>query len=216
MIAQAKRLYPIYATVIFIAFVVYGAVFCVNAKNAPESIQSTYEINSAESMKCEIVMENPRIDAPKLTETIEDPEKPPYLLDIPLSDDLQVYIYELCAEREIPYTLAIAIIEQESNYRSDTISKSNDYGLMQINIINHESLKNIIGVTDFLDPKQNCDAGIYMLANYYRKYNDEHKALMAYNLGETGAKRRWNNKIYTTAYSETVVKIMNRLEENGG
>ena len=37
------------------------------------------------------------------------------------------------------------------------------------------------------------------------KYSDTHKALMAYNCGETGAKRLWNQGYLTSTYSRKVV-----------
>ena len=54
-------------------------------------------------------------------------------LDVPLDAKFQEYLYGLCLKYEIPYTLAVAVIEAESTYRADVISKSSDYGLMQIN-----------------------------------------------------------------------------------
>lgn len=82
-----------------------------------------------------------------VTETIEVPvhesENLPqdtevFLFDIPLSDSLQRYIYEICADEGVPVTLALAMIEHESGFNPEVISSTDDYGLMQINAINHE------------------------------------------------------------------------------
>ena len=146
-------------------------------------------------------------------QTSDEEEK---VFDVPLSEELQEFIQERCEEYSLPCSLVYAVIERESSYRADVVSKTSDYGLMQINAINHETLSETLGLTDFLDPEQNVTAGIYMLGNYWEKYGgNARKALMAYNLGETGAKRRWNNGEYTTSYAESILEIQNRIEKCG-
>lgn len=63
-----------------------------------------------------------------------------FLYDIPLSDSLQRYIYEICAEKSVPVMLALAMIEHESGFNPEVVSSTNDYGLMQINAVNHDWL----------------------------------------------------------------------------
>ena len=136
--------------------------------------------------------------------------------DVPLSQELQEYIQQQCKEYSLPCSLVYAVIERESSYQADVVSKTCDYGLMQINSINHDTLSEELGLTDFLDPEQNVTAGIYMLGGYWEKYGgNARKALMAYNLGETGAKRRWKNGEYTTSYTESILEIQNRIEKCG-
>ena len=50
-----------------------------------------------------------------------------------MDDDLQEFIYYLSAGYNIDFTLAMAVIQHESSFRSDVVSSTNDYGLMQIN-----------------------------------------------------------------------------------
>lgn len=133
--------------------------------------------------------------------TTADPT--PYL-DIPLSKELQKYTYKLSQEYNIDYFLIIAVIEQESTFRPTVISSGN-YGLMQINRINHNWLSDTLGITDFLNPYQNIKAGTYMLSSLYNKYGTFSAALMAYNLGESGANRYWTQGIYSTTYSQQVL-----------
>jgi len=83
---------------------------------------------------------------------------------------------------------------------------------MQINEVNFPWLEKTLGLDNPKDPYQNVTAGIYMLSQYLEKYLDYHMALMCYNCGEGGAKRRWQNGIYTTTYSEWVVERMHELE----
>ena len=128
--------------------------------------------------------------------------------DCPLSHDLQDYIRTLCGNYGVPMSLIIAMIEVESSFRADAISKTNDYGLMQINIINHEWLSKEYDITDFLDPYQNVFCGIVMIAKHYNRYCDVNRAVMAYNLGVTGAKRLWDKSIFRTSYTDKIRTAM--------
>lgn len=108
----------------------------------------------------------------------------PAYYDIPLSKELQLYTYTRCVDYGIAdhYELVLAMMWQESNFTPGTISKTNDYGIMQINACNHEWLRDMLGTTDFLDASQNIDAGTYIISRMLLKYEDEHKALMALSL----------------------------------
>lgn len=128
--------------------------------------------------------------------------------DCPLDKDLQDYIRGLCEEMQIPMELVLSVIEVESSFRSDVISGTSDYGLMQINRINHSWLIEKYGITDFLDPYQNVLCGITILSQHYKRFGDTNKALMAYNLGATGAKRCWDIGIYETRYTQKVNAAM--------
>lgn len=99
--------------------------------------------------------------------------------------------------------LVLAVIEQESSFRPGVVS-GDDYGLMQINKINHDWLNEKYGITNFLDPYQNAFCGITMLSEYYHKYQNVNKALMAYNIGEFGARALWEDGVFTTSYTEKV------------
>ena len=142
------------------------------------------------------------IEVPEIVETVELQPR----IDCSLDDETQQMIVEKCKEYDIDFSFAMAVIFKESSFRPEIISKSNDYGLMQINKINHKSLSEQIGITDFLDPEQNVTAGLYMLNNLFDKYEDPAKVLMAYNMGENGAKRLWNKGIYTTDYAEEILQ----------
>lgn len=136
-----------------------------------------------------------------------------FLFDIPLSDSLQRYIYEICADEKVPVTLAIAMIEHESGFNPEVISATDDYGLMQINSINHERLEEKYRTADMLNPYQNVFCGISIIGDYIEKYEDYGKALMAYNMGEYGAKKAWENGVSSTQYSEKILILMQKYEE---
>lgn len=140
----------------------------------------------------------------------------PTYYDIPLSKDLQLYTYNRCVEYGIPehYELVLAMMWQESNYTPDIVSATDDYGIMQINACNHEWLSDLLGTTDFLDVYQNIDAGTYIISKMLLKYGDEHKALMAYNMGENGAALNWDAGIYTSSYSREIIAKREAIKSN--
>ena len=105
-----------------------------------------------------------------------------------LSDELQEYTYDLCVEYNITeyFTLILCQLYKESTYREDIISSSNDYGIAQINICNHEWLSEELGITDFLDPRQSILCNIYLMSENLQKYDVE-SSLICYNAGSSNS-----------------------------
>ena len=127
-------------------------------------------------------------------------------LDVPMSAELQDYVRAVSAEYGVPFELTMAVIYVESKFIPETISSTDDYGLMQVNKINHEDLKEQFGFTDFLDPYQNIYSGVYILADKIRESGgDFTTALMRYNEGDQGARDRWAVGQFSTQYSEDVL-----------
>lgn len=149
-------------------------------------------------------------------ESEPDPEPEPEptpavrIYDIPLTEELQAFTFYLCEDYGTDYEMVLALMDRESDYTASAISKTNDYGIMQINKVNHEWLKEELGIEDFLKAEQNILAGIRMLAGLTAKYEDPHLVLMAYNCGENGAKKLWKQGKTTSQYSRS---IMARAEE---
>ena len=154
------------------------------------------------------------------TVSLSKPEEPsaplipisPIYYDCPLDNKVQDYIRTMCEVKNLPMSLVLAVISVESSFRPWVISSSNDYGLMQINVINHGRFSEEYGITDFLNPCLNAFCGITLLAEHYNRYQDESKALMAYNLGTAGAKRLWGSGIYETSYTRKVISIKEEFD----
>ena len=134
-------------------------------------------------------------------------------LDVPISEDLQEFIFYLSEGYEIDFTFVMALIQQESSFRADAISESNDYGLMQVNEKNHALITETLGVTDFLEPYNNVRSGMFILRKLFEKYETPEKVLMAYNLGESGAARLWENGIFEINYSKSVFQYQQKFNE---
>lgn len=138
-------------------------------------------------------------------------------LDCKLDEETQEFTYYLCKGYDIDFTLVMAVMFAESSFRSDLVSGTNDYGLMQINKCNHQWLTETIGVTDFTDPKQNVRAGCFIIRKLFEKYQNPEMVLMAYHFGENGAKNLWNEGIYESKYSQAVLKYQKDfIEQTGG
>jgi len=135
------------------------------------------------------------------------------IYDIPLSEELQEFTYQLCKENNLDYELVLAMMDQESDYREDVISPTNDFGIMQINAVNHDWLSETLNIDDFLDAKQNIAAGLFMLKDLTTRYEDLHQVLMAYNHGEYGAQKKWEEGIFETTYSRGIIQRKNELKE---
>lgn len=130
-----------------------------------------------------------------------------------LADEYQDYLYEMCIKYDVEeyYTLFIAQMYHESGFETDVVSATNDYGLMQINVCNHDNLENKFGFTDFLDPYVSIESGVYFMSTFLHKYNDVEKALVCYNRGESAV----INGTYSTDYSKGVLYDMTLLVEKG-
>ena len=133
--------------------------------------------------------------------------------DIPLDADIQEFIFYLSYGYYIDFPFVMGLIQAESSFKTDIISKTNDYGLMQINKQNHGWLSERLGLDNMLDPVQNVRAGLYILRTLFEKYDDPVMVLMAYNMGEYGAGRLWERGVYETSYTRKVMKYADAFRE---
>lgn len=125
-----------------------------------------------------------------------------------LDYDLQKAMYDSCQKYDVPFALALAVAEKESGFNLDAESKTDDHGIMQINRCNFEYLRNK-GI-DPLTYEGNIEAGVLILSKAINRYGDYGLALMAYNCGDTGAKRLWDAGTYSTKYSREVLERYNK------
>ena len=152
-------------------------------------------------------------DTPIAAEEIVIKEERFIPYNIPLSVELQEYTYILCQDRGLDFEIVLALIYVESSFRPNVISEDN-YGLMQINSINHKWLSEELGITDFLDPYQNINAGTYMLSSITDRYSDIHQVLMVYNFGEAGAMKQWDIGNYSSSYSNKIITIAGEFKRS--
>lgn len=197
-------LVAIFATGLVIGLIIGKLVFQVEAI---DQLPTEVAVETFESTPVETTV--PTIPPETTEPTVVETEPPVLYYDCPLSHDLQDYIRQLCETENVPMGLVIAMIDKESTFRASVVSATDDYGLMQINVINHEWLSEQYGITDFLDPYQNVFCGIKILSGHLENYDgDLSMALMAYNMGAGGARRLWNQGIYSTSYTTYILNAM--------
>ena len=124
-----------------------------------------------------------------------------------LSYECQQILMDCCSKYSVPYALGLAMAEVETHFDPDAVSSTGDYGLMQINVCNHEWL-GALGF-DAMTYEGNIEAGISMIAQNIQQYEDFELALMAYNCGPMGARNLWARGIYQTEYSQKVMTAYN-------
>lgn len=124
-----------------------------------------------------------------------------------LSAELQWYAKKLCEKNDIPLEIFMALMYRESTYRPSLVSyDGHDYGLCQIRDENHDWIEDEIGVTNFLDAKQNMKASIFMIKDAMDYYDGTwHQILMVYNGGPAYAKRCFEKGIYSSEYSRAIL-----------
>lgn len=131
-----------------------------------------------------------------------------YNHNIPLSEDIQKYAYNKCQESGIDYYIFLSLMRKESSFNPEAVSKTNDYGLCQINKVNHNWMREVFGSDwDPLNPYDSIDASIFMLSEYTKDYNCDnyHVLLMNYNMGHGNAVECFNSGIYSSKYSRAIM-----------
>lgn len=116
--------------------------------------------------------------------------------------------------------LVLAVIDSESGGEIQSFNindnGSHDSGLMQVNSCNHAWLSEELGITDFYDTRQNIQAGTYILSLLTAKYEDYHRVLMSYNMGEYRTGQLWKQGIYSSGYSRKVMETYWNLRKGEG
>lgn len=142
------------------------------------------------------------------TETVAEPTY--NLCDIPLDEELQVWVFDYCKDKKLNPYLIFAMCERESQCKTDAVGDSgNSLGIMQIQPRWHQERMDRLGCTDLLDARQNIIIGVDILLELYSKNEDTAWVLMAYNGGVAYADRYYE----TGNISEYAEGIMARAEE---
>lgn len=186
-----------------------------------------------------MAMNDPIIETVTITETeyIEVPvivyepiiveSRNPWLRNIPLSEELQEYTYDLCLEYEISYDLFLSLMRTESNFNLDAINKNTngtiDIGICQINENTKPLAEKLAGrELDLFNPKDNILAAILVFDNYrsqlinkgYTSQEDLFEVtLLAYNRGVVGSENYIASRgTHRSSYVKKVLEYKIKLE----
>ena len=137
------------------------------------------------------------------------------LYDVPLDEDLQLYIMDICNNANISAALVIAMIERESNYNASVVGDNGkSLGLMQIQPRYHQWRMDELGGGDWFNPYDNVAVGVHILKGLFDKYGDDvYMVLMAYNGGNSYAKKMASKGI-TSEYAIEVDARAAELERS--
>lgn len=170
------------------------------------------QLRTAEQVEASYVPSVTVIQEHKSVELVdEDLSNSKYSDEIPLDKELQEFIYDQCQKYGIDQSVVYGIMYHESRFQPDVVSPTNDYGLMQINEINHQWLSEHFGrYMNYLDPYDNAEAGIYLLSVYTRDTLVD--TLMCYSLGDAGAARARSKGIYQTECVGEILDDINKFK----
>lgn len=140
----------------------------------------------------------------KLDQEVESFYSAP-IYNIPLSEELQQYTFDMCNMYGIrdKYDIVLALMWQESNFNPETMSSTDDYGIMQINAIHFTDTFDAVAA---MDPKLCIEYGVDHLSCLYAEYVDDNMTLMAYNMGRCGAASHWAAGTYASTYSLNIIE----------
>lgn len=127
----------------------------------------------------------------------EAPEEKEYILEIPLSNELQEELYGACEEFGVDYYIMVALIDRETKFCNVVGDGGASYGYCQIQPRWWSGLMVDIGATDLMIPKDNFRTACAIMAKLTRIYHTTDGALVAYNQG--------HYRGYSTQYSREII-----------
>ena len=155
------------------------------------NIQLEYMLQEVEKMNIEVT----KVDIPEIYSISQVKEEcsDPYCYKCLYNnwdDELKEYTKGLCEETGVPYEYVLGVIWLESRFDGSVRSSYggySNYGLMQINGINYEYLKDKIGlenVEDLMDEKMNIKSGISLLKEHLDYTGDYDDMILRYQVGD--------------------------------
>ncbi|MEA2163405.1 MAG: hypothetical protein QOK37_1532 [Thermoanaerobaculia bacterium] len=140
----------------------------------------------------------------KVRETFLHPERAQTTLTLDLTKEeffrtevpFGTIIYNEARKNNLPPELVAAMVESESDFDPQLVSKKNAKGLMQI----IPETGRLMGCNDLFNPHANVAAGTKYFRYLLNRFGDERIALAAYNAGE-GAVERFGG---VPEYRETI------------
>ena len=180
---------------------------------------TTTEVEVTDTTEVEITTTEPIVETTtakhiEVTTTVVTTEPPKVTyFDVPLSESLQDYIFEVCADYDIDPALVVAVIKKESKFKANAKGDSGrSLGLMQIQPKWHQARMDRLGCPDLLNPYDNVTVGVDILAELFDTGKSLGWVLMAYNGGASYA----NKKVAAgevSDYTRTVINYMNSFKK---
>lgn len=133
-------------------------------------------------------------------------------VDDPLTPEMMRHTRSVCDTYGVDMSLALAVMRVESGFDADAVNYDGTCaGLMQIHTGNAKWLQRDADA-DIYTPEGNITAGIYILSQGLARYGDMHRAVIAYNCGDSRARELWDSGTRSTAYSRKVLAAVEEYE----
>lgn len=165
-------------------------------------------------------------DVKQIQNTQEEIQMPKY--NVPLSDSLYKYTYDLCQEKGIKFEIMLGLMWQESGFNERAVNKnknkSSDSGLCQLNSTLRSYHASRAGVSlkkfDAFNSYMNVSAAMGHLEDLYTTWRNvgisEDKidwyCLASYNQGVNGYKKYIKKYGYKTKYAKNIINYANKLK----
>lgn len=121
--------------------------------------------------------------------------------------DIHSLIQIVADEIGLDWRVLEGIVYAESTFNPECGRGSHYVGLCQVSRTNYSNLKSVLELSDnYHDRYSNLKCGAYIYQCLLIKYQDYHKALVCYNMGEGGAKG-----IRESGYSRKVINYARSL-----
>lgn len=145
----------------------------------------------------EIISEKRTQDHAEAVTLVQEAEFIPYE-DIPLDDETQIYMYEICREYHISYDFALAIMESESQFNADAVGDDgHSVGYYQIKDINWERMQTEYGLDPRI-PLENIKCGIIIMTELFIENDDPYWVISTYKCGQARGRELYEQGIYET------------------
>ena len=143
-----------------------------------------------EHLDAKEILEDIKLESALAVSDVNKPASEPSVIDcpyynVPLSCEIQDDLRCVCDTSGIDMTLALAVIQRETNFRNIIGDNGDSFGYMQVQPKWHKDRMDKLGVTDLMDPAGNFRVGCDYLAELLTKYPLE-QALTCYNTGRPG------------------------------
>ncbi|HRR41468.1 MAG TPA: transglycosylase SLT domain-containing protein [Syntrophales bacterium] len=124
-------------------------------------------------------------------------------------------IYEACRRYAVDYRLVLAVMDAESNFRQDVVSRKGAIGIMQVKPIVAREFSEAVGIPYrphvLRGTRANIHFGVYYLSWLSQHFDNDHAVLFAYNAGFTRARQSITRSSEPkTLYTRKVIKEYQR------
>lgn len=200
-----------------IAFMTWALSYTLAYPHIEETTTTEIEVTDTTDVEItttEAVTETTTEKPTEVTTTVVTTEPPKVTyFKVPLDEDLQDYIFEVCADYDIDPALVMAVIKKESNFKPDTLGDSGrSYGLMQVQPRWHQARADALNCSNLTNPYHNVTVGIDILAELFDTGNSLEWVLMAYNGGASYANKKVANG-EVSDYAKIVIGYMNTFKK---